>query len=1012
MFLRPFKVALLAGILSTLVVACGGGGGNAANNRITAAIAGPVQNVPVGTLVTLDGSRSTGADGRLITYNWAFVSKPSGSNSVLSVATIVNPTFIPDLPGQYELSLVVNDGKIYSSPATVTITASKTNSAPVSNAGPPQNVVVNNLVTLDGSKSSDADNDLITYNWSISAKPSGSNSILSSSTVVNPTITPDLAGEYVLSLTVNDGELSSIAATVTITASLPNAVPLADAGTNQNVLAGTIVTLDGSKSSDANGDLITYSWSFTSKPDGSNATLSNDTVVNPTFTADLPGAYVLNLVVNDGKASSTSAAVTVNANAVTDNSAPVADAGITQNVRIGTKIILDGTKSSDADGDLITYSWTFASKPDGSNAVLSDAAVVNPAFTADLAGAYILNLVVNDGKVDSAVATVTINAANVNLNSAPVADAGFTQNVSTGTVITLDGSKSSDADGDLITYKWAFVSKPAGSSAVLSDVSVVSPTFTADSEGAYVLNLVVNDGKADSTAATVTINASKSNSVPVANASTTQNVLTGTIVTLDGSKSSDADGDLLTYSWSFISIPTNSNAILSDATIVNPNFTADVAGTYVLNLIVNDGKANSEPVSVTINASYPNAAPVANAGSTQNVLTGSLVTLDGSGSSDANNDLLAYRWSITSKPAGSNAALSDGTIVNPVFTADVAGTYVLNLVVNDGKVSSDPVSVTINASYPNVPPVANAGSIQNVLVGTLVTLDGSGSSDANNDPLTYSWTFTSMPTGSTAALSSSTAVTPTFTTDLAGAYVLKLVVNDGKVSSTSSTVTINASIPNAAPVAKATAAGSSVRTGTAVSLNGGGSSDADGDPLTYSWAFTSKPAGSNASLSDNKVVNPTFTADVDGTYVINLKVNDGKVDSTAAIISIKASSNVSLLFNSTSSSSGTSINGYLQPGTKYKLSITNMSTETFNLNRAELSAAGIVLRYTIDTSLLNGGQLKAGETVSLEFALNSDNLDKGLRFTYFLTDPVTGTIFTVYKDFASHGTDAYVSWTN
>jgi len=1011
MFLRPFKVALLAGILSILVVACGGGGGNAPNNRITAAIAGPVQNVPVGTLVTLDGSRSTGADGRLITYNWAFVSKPSGSNSALSVATIVNPTFIPDLPGQYELSLVVNDGQIYSSPATVTITASKTNSAPVSNAGTPQNVVVNNLVALDGSKSSDADNDLITYNWSISAKPAGSNSILSSSTIVNPTFTPDLAGEYILSLTVNDGELSSIAATVTVTASLPNAIPLADAGSNQNVLTGVVVTLDGSKSSDANGDLLSYSWSFTSKPEGSNATLSNDKVVNPTFTADLVGAYVLNLVVNDGKANSTSATVTIDANAARANSVPLADAGITQNVKTNTKITLDGSKSSDADGDLIAYSWSFASKPDGSNAVLSDAAIVNPTFTADLAGAYVLNLVVNDGIVDSAVATVTVNAEIALTNSVPVADAGITQNVRAGIAITLDGSKSSDADADLLTYKWAFVSKPDGSNAVLSDATIVNPTFTADMEGAYVLNLIVNDGKVDSIAATVTINAAKANSVPVANASTTQNVLTGTIVALDGSKSSDADGDLLTYSWSFTSKPAGSTAILSDAAIVNPYFTADVTGTYVLNLVVNDGNVNSEPVSVTINASSPNVAPVANAGRTQNVLTGSLVTLDGSGSSDANNDLLTYSWSFASKPAGSTAALSDGSIVNPVFTADVTGTYVLTLVVNDGNESSSPVFVTINASYPNAPPVANAGSIQNVLVGALVTLDGSGSSDANNDPLTYSWTFTSKPTGSTAALSSSTDVKPSFTADIAGAYVLKLVVNDGKVNSTSSTVVINASTPNAAPVAKATASGSTVRTGTVVSLSGSGSSDANGDPLTYSWAFTSIPAGSNASLSNSNVVNPSFTSDVDGTYVLNLKVNDGKVDSTAAIISINATSNVTQLFSKLASSSGTSINGYLQPGTKFKMSITNKSSETFYLNRAELSAAGIVLRYTIDASLLNNGQLKAGESITLEFALNSDNLDKGLRFTYFLTDPVTGSVFTVYNDYASHGTVS-VSWTN
>lgn len=90
-----------------------------------------------------------------------------------------------------------------------------------------------------------------------------------------------------------------------------------------------------------------------------------------------------------------------------------------------------------------------------------------------------------------------------------------------------------------------------------------------------------------------------------------------------------------------------------------------------------------------------NNAPVANAGSEQNVKTGSLVTLDGSTSSDADGDILTYNWSFTSKPDDSNATFSDSTVVNPTFTADVDGTYVINLVVNDGTVDSLPDTVTI-----------------------------------------------------------------------------------------------------------------------------------------------------------------------------------------------------------------------------------------------------------------------------------------------------------------------------
>jgi hypothetical protein len=93
---------------------------------------------------------------------------------------------------------------------------------------------------------------------------------------------------------------------------------------------------------------------------------------------------------------------------------------------------------------------------------------------------------------------------------------------------------------------------------------------------------------------------------------------------------------------------------------------------------------------------------------------------------------------------------------------------------------------------PNVAPVANPGPAQTISAGRLVTLNGSASSDANNDPLTFSWTLTSKPAGSTTTLSGAMSATPTFTADLAGTYVASLVVNDGKVNSNASTVTITA----------------------------------------------------------------------------------------------------------------------------------------------------------------------------------------------------------------------------
>lgn len=90
-------------------------------------------------------------------------------------------------------------------------------------------------------------------------------------------------------------------------------------------------------------------------------------------------------------------------------------------------------------------------------------------------------------------------------NTAPVADAGADQKGKLNSVITLEGSGSSDADGDTITYDWTLTSAPAGSTAALSDVDTDSPTLIPDVGGLYVASLTVNDGKVNSSSDSVTV---------------------------------------------------------------------------------------------------------------------------------------------------------------------------------------------------------------------------------------------------------------------------------------------------------------------------------------------------------------------------------------------------------------------------------------------------------------------------------------------------------------------------
>ncbi|MFO1428573.1 MAG: PKD domain-containing protein [Candidatus Competibacteraceae bacterium] len=928
-------------LLATALLSCSNGNHNNNNegcncttsNIPPVAEAGADQTVKTGALVTLDGSGSRDYNGDPLTYRWTWAEQPQGSSAVLSDPTTVKPTFTATVAGDYIISLVVNDGKDDSSPDTVTVSAASGNAPPVANAGPAQTVKVGARVTLDGSASSDADGDLLTYHWTLTSKPANSTAGLANATGAKPSFTADLEGAYEATLVVNDGQVDSSPAGVTIVATPGNIPPVANAGPDQNVRTGTLVTLDGRASRDADHDPLTYLWAFVSKPTGSSTALSDPHVVQPTFTADVDGDYVLVLVVSDGQSFSTDQ---VTVNAATINARPVAKAGDDRQVIVGATVTLDGSGSSDADNDPLTYRWAWVAKPSGSAATLSDPAAVKPTFVADLTGDYVIELVVNDNRVDSDPDRVTITA--VLPNTVPLANAGVDQQVAVGSLVVLDGRASTDADNDPLSYRWTVTALPAGSSAVLSDPTVVQPTFTADKKGDYVISLTVNDGHVNSTPDTVTV--STTNTPPVANAGPDQPVAVGSTVQLDGSASSDADNDPLTYRWAFILYPANSTAVLSDDTAMKPTFRADKVGDYHLTLVVNDGQVDSGADTVIIQANpTQNTPPVANAGPDQTVHTGDRVQLDGSGSTDADGDALTYAWSFTARPNGSTATLSNPAAVQPNFTVDQPGDYVIQLIVNDGKVdSTTPDTVTISTR--NSPPVANAGPDQTAYVGNQVTLDGSGSHDVDHDPLTYTWSFVSRPAGSNATLANPTTVNPSFVMDVRGDYVVQLIVNDGQIDSAPDKVTI--STGNSPPVANAGSA-RSANPGETITLDGSGSYDVDHDPLTYAWSILSAPPGSTASLSDPTAIQPTLGPLAVGLYVVQLIVNDGKVNSDPVTANITVGNVLGLSLEGPTVGIGRSIGGTVTLGAAAPAGGVTVNLSSDDTGIATIAPASIVI---------------------------------------------------------------------
>ncbi len=377
-------------------------------------------------------------------------------------------------------------------------------------------------------------------------------------------------------------------------------------------------------------------------------------------------------------------------------------------------------------------------------------------------------------------------------NRSPLAVAGADREVPAGTVVALDGSLSSDPDGDPIAYAWTLASRPAGSEAALSDPQAPQPSFIADRVGEYGLELIVSDGSMPSAPDTVVITATRSNARPVASAGADETVALGSVVTIDGSASTDPDGDALTYLWTLAAKPEGSGAGVKDVTAARTVFVADVVGEFRLQLVVADGEATSEPDEVVFTVVDTNVPPIAAAGADRTVAVGSVVDIDGRKSSDPDGDAITHVWSFVSKPTGSNAGIKDSAKPKTLFVADAEGQFVIQLVVDDGRAQSAPDVLVITATRSNAAPVAVAGADQSVQVGDPVTLDGAESNDPDGTALGFAWSFVSRPEGSAAALDAPTAARTGFVADVAGQYVVQLLVTDGQIESRADTVVVTA----------------------------------------------------------------------------------------------------------------------------------------------------------------------------------------------------------------------------
>jgi len=520
-------------------------------------------------------------------------------------------------------------------------------------------------VIFSGSTSNDPNDEITGYTWDLGDGVTTHG--VSTSHIYSR------SGTYEVTLTVEDSYGASDSTTLQVYVDWRP--PVANAGEDVTKPTYAGVTFNGLDSDDLDGDIVDYTWY-----------VADETVLHghsPTHSFTDDGTYVVRLVVTDtnGLTDDDSMTVTVTNRAPSSViSSPHHEGEPSSSPVYATRpIIFDGSSSSDLDGDVVRYSWDFG---DGTTAMGTEK--IHTYSSPDI---YTVTLTVTD---DDGTPSSTTRELNVR-NNPPVAEAGNDREVLSGTTVRFDASASTDRDGTITSYVWAFGD---GSS---SNSKSTSHLYTKNGEFNVKLTVKDNAGATGTDFVKVTVK----NRLPIARFSLPSSVYKMETVELDGSGSVDADGTIKSYSWDM-----GDDTLLSG---VNAEHTYTEKGTYTVTLVVtdNDGGTAERTAKIVVN----NRPPMSIAGPSQYAFVGTSVTFDAARSYDVDSsDDLTYHWSFGD---GASSVRSRTT-----HTFNRPGSYTVILKVTDAdgdsatssqkliiKPWSDPSWALVNVSSGTATPV-------------------------------------------------------------------------------------------------------------------------------------------------------------------------------------------------------------------------------------------------------------------------------------------------------------------
>jgi dienelactone hydrolase len=548
-------------------------------------------------------------------------------------------------------------------------------------------------------------------------------------------------------------------------------VPVANAGSDKNIAPGS-VALTGS-GTDSDGSIASYAWKQISGPNTS--TLSTSTSASLTISNLVDGTYTFRLTVTDNVGITDSDYVKINVSSTYANVLPAVNAGADKSITLPASTTSFTATASDSDGTIASYAWTKVSGPGVTLAGTTSSILSCSALTE---GSYVFRATVTDnsGGTKSDDVALTVNPVP---NSFPSVNAGADRSLTLPLNSVSLTASATDTDGSILSYSW---SKVSGGTVTLAGTATSTLAASGMIEGSYTFRVTVadDDGAQKSDDVVVVVNAATSNNIaPVAKAGLDKTITLPTkAITIVGA-ATDADGTIASYSWTKVSGPAASMNNVTTPKLWAYNL---VQGIYSFRLTVtdNNGATSSDDMLLTVQGesaatSFPNVAPVANAGGDKTVnLPTTSFTIVGQGT-DTDGTIASYNWT---KLSGPSVTLANSTTSSLFCSSLIEGTYDFRLTVKDdkGAIHYDDMKLVV-APVPvtNVAPTVSAGSDKTITLPTkAITIVGTAS-DPDGTIASYLWTKISGP----AAPMSNTTTSKLWAYNLTvGTYIFRLTVKD------------------------------------------------------------------------------------------------------------------------------------------------------------------------------------------------------------------------------------------